>query len=171
MMACAGALQREFSEADQKLLDALESRLRDGGLAPPSHAEIEKDLRAANRFTGFVRVLEAEGRLVRLSDSLLYHPTALADVEARLRTFLASHDVMSMADFKELTGLSRKFAVPLLEYFDRKGVTRRDGDVRRPGEVCPRRWLGRLGEPVRRRHRRAILDLVASLEVLDGGAQ
>jgi selenocysteine-specific elongation factor len=131
----AGALQRQLSEADQKLLDALESRLREGGLSPPTPAEIEKDLRAANRFTGFVRVLEAEGRLVRLSDALMYHPTALADVEARLRTFLASHDVMSMADFKELTGLSRKFAVPLLEYFDRKGVTRRDGDVRRRGPL------------------------------------
>ena len=42
---------------------------------------------------------------------------------------------MSMADFKNLTGLSRKYAVPLLEYFDRRGVTARTGDNRRPGPL------------------------------------
>ena len=40
---------------------------------------------------------------------------------------------MKMGDFKDLTDISRKYAVPLLEFFDRRGITRRDGDVRKPG--------------------------------------
>ena len=132
----AGARSRQLADADQKILDVLESRLRDAGLTPPLPADLQKELRAANRWAAFIGLLEEEGRLVRVNESLLYHPSALADVEQRLRGFLGSHDVMSMADFKELTGLSRKYAVPLLEYFDRKGVTRRDGDVRRPGPLA-----------------------------------
>mgnify|MGYP003346070949 CR=1 FL=1 len=45
----------------------------------------------------------------------------------------AAHDALSMADFKDLTELSRKFAVPLLEWFDRRGITQRLGDNRRAG--------------------------------------
>jgi selenocysteine-specific elongation factor len=46
---------------------------------------------------------------------------------------------MSMAEFKELTGLTRKYTVPLLEYFDRQGITARHGDVRRPGPALDSR--------------------------------
>jgi len=63
------------------------------------------------------------------------NPSVAADIEAKLRAYLANRDLMSMADFKELTGLSRKFAVPLLEFFDRRGLTARVGDRRAPGPV------------------------------------
>jgi hypothetical protein len=78
---------------------------------------------------------EESGALIKVGDSLFYHRAALDELDAKLRTYLASHAEMTMADFKDLTGLSRKFAVPLLEYFDRRGVTARTGDSRRPGPL------------------------------------
>ncbi len=83
-------------------------------------------------------MLEEKGALVRVGDTLLFHRSAVDALEAQLRQHLATHDVMNMTQFKDLTGLSRKFAVPLLEFFDRKGINRRFGDDRRPGPALAR---------------------------------
>ena len=45
---------------------------------------------------------------------------------------------MTMGDFKDMAGVSRKYAVPLLEYFDRRGITARAGDVRKRGPLAQR---------------------------------
>jgi selenocysteine-specific elongation factor len=128
-----GSTSRELSEQDVSQLDAIENALREGRFAPPSASELRQSLRDAERFAAYVGVLEEEGRIVRLNDALLYHPDALQEIESRLRRFLNDHDTMKMGDFKDLTDISRKYAVPLLEYFDRRGITRRDGDVRKAG--------------------------------------
>ena len=53
--------------------------------------------------------------------------------EEQIRGYFAGHAEMKVADLKDLLGISRKHAVPVLEYFDRAGVTRRLGDVRVAG--------------------------------------
>jgi len=128
-----GSTSRQLSPEDAASLDAMESALQAGHFAPPSAAELQKGLKVQGRFAAYVGLLEEQGRVVRLSDALLYHPAALQEIESRLKTFLADHDTMKMSDFKEMMDISRKYAVPLLEFFDRRGVTTRDGDVRKPG--------------------------------------
>jgi selenocysteine-specific elongation factor len=128
-----GSAERDLAPADRAALERIETLLRDGGATPPTPTELQAAVGAGPRFAAFASMLEEKGALVRVGDSLFYHRSALDQLEARLRQHLASHDAMSMADFKDLTGLSRKFAVPLLEYFDRKGITQRHGDDRRPG--------------------------------------
>ena len=128
-----GSADRQLEEADRKALGQLEASLRQGGAAPPTVAELQKQTTLGPRFAAFVSLLEEQGSVVRITESLLYHREALTAIEAKLRALLASRDVMSMAEFKELTGLSRKYAVPLLEHFDRLGITARSGDVRKPG--------------------------------------
>jgi len=128
-----GSTGRDLSPEDSAALDAMEDALRAGRFAPPTAAELQQTLGIRERFAAYVSVLEEQGRVVRLNDSLLYHPEALQEIEARMRSFLSTHDAMKMGDFKDLTDISRKYAVPLLEYFDRRGVTRREGDVRRAG--------------------------------------
>ncbi|MFQ5600178.1 MAG: selenocysteine-specific translation elongation factor [Candidatus Krumholzibacteriia bacterium] len=130
-----GSAQRELAAADRDALEKIEARLREAGAAPPTASELQKEYRVGNRFAAFVSVLEERGSVVKVTESLLYHRRVLEEIDAKLRAFLRSRDVMRMADFKEMTGLSRKYAVPLLEYFDRQGVTARDGDVRRPGPL------------------------------------
>ena len=70
------------------------------------------------------------GDLVRLDDGLLFAPQVLADVESKMVSFLKVRGEMGVGDFRDLVGTTRKYAVPLLNYFDGLGVTERQGDVR-----------------------------------------
>jgi selenocysteine-specific elongation factor len=65
-----------------------------------------------------------------VSDELVFHRSALAELRQRITTFKTKTARIDVAKFKELTGVSRKYAIPLLEYLDRERVTRRVGDVR-----------------------------------------
>ncbi len=133
-----GSADRLLSDADRSRLEKFETLLRDAGASPLLPAELDTQLGLGPRFPAFVSLLEERGVLVKVAESLLYHREALDGIEATLRAHLSAHDLMSMADFKNLTGLSRKYAVPLLEYFDRKGLTSRHGDNRRPGPLLSR---------------------------------
>ena len=116
-----GTAERDLSPQDQKALEALESLLRASGATPPTVAELQKEHGFDARLPAFASVLEEKGSLVRVTESLLYHREALEKITAALFEFLRTHDVMTMADFKDMSGISRKYAVPLLEYFDRQG--------------------------------------------------
>lgn len=85
--------------------------------------------------------LAGEGEIVRLADDLLYTSEQLARLEAQVTEVLLSKGLLTVADFKEITGVSRKYAVPLLEYLDGRGVTRRSADNRVPGKLL----AGRMG--------------------------
>jgi selenocysteine-specific elongation factor len=65
---------------------------------------------------------------VRVADGLIYHPSVIGSLRAMLAARTGAR--FSVGDFKGWTGLSRKHAIPLLEYFDREHVTRREGDQR-----------------------------------------
>jgi selenocysteine-specific elongation factor len=78
----------------------------------------------------FAQMLIASGELVRVSD-LIFHRSALESLRAVMARFKADKGPrIDVATFKDLTGVSRKYAIPLLEYLDRQRVTRRVGDVR-----------------------------------------
>jgi selenocysteine-specific elongation factor len=78
-----------------------------------------------------LQILLREKSLVRVSPELIFHREALR----RLKEMLGTHkktksERISVPGFKELTGITRKYAIPLLEYLDRVRVTRRAGDER-----------------------------------------
>jgi selenocysteine-specific elongation factor len=73
--------------------------------------------------------LLATGGLVKVHDAI-YRGTQVADVRARVEGVLRKEGTMTMARFRDLIGTSRKYAVPLLEWFDAAGITIRNGDVR-----------------------------------------
>jgi selenocysteine-specific elongation factor len=68
--------------------------------------------------------------LVRLGDDLVFHRNALDDLKQKVRGMRAQTPQIDVARFKDATGVSRKYAIPLLEYLDRERVTRRMGDAR-----------------------------------------
>jgi selenocysteine-specific elongation factor len=80
------------------------------------------------RARSLLQILLREKRLVRISDDLVFHQTAIG----QLRELLGSHrgERFRVPEFKEWTGISRKYAIPLLEYLDRERITRREGDER-----------------------------------------
>src|SRR5579883_2947797 len=80
------------------------------------------------RARSLLQILLRERQLVRVSDDLVFHRSAIEN----LRQMMASRRSarFNVAVFKEWTGISRKYAIPLLEYLDREHVTRREGDER-----------------------------------------
>lgn len=78
----------------------------------------------------FAQMLINSGELVRVAE-LVFHRSALDELRAKLQNFKREHGPrIDVGVFKELTGVSRKYAIPLLEYLDRQRVTRRVGDTR-----------------------------------------
>ncbi len=114
-------------ESKKKIEDAFLS----AGLKVPALPDVLSALTVdKTRAQKIVTLLLRDKSLVKISDDLVFHRSALEE----LRRIIAAHKQkapkMDVAKFKELTGVSRKYAIPLLEYLDRERVTRRVGDVR-----------------------------------------
>ncbi len=113
---------------------AFEKALRAAGPVWPGLDELAGALPAdAPKADEFLRHLLDRGRAVTVAEDYFVHRDALADLAALLRGHFAGEDALNFATFRELTGLSRKLGIPMLEYLDQTGITRRDGDVRRAG--------------------------------------
>ena len=123
--AGAGARKR-----DEEAAEALHAALAAAGAAPPAASELAAgcgfEPAVARRALG---ALERQGRVVRVSADLCFDAAALGALEAAARERLAAGPATA-AELKEAMGTSRKYAIPLLEHFDGKGLTRREGDLR-----------------------------------------
>jgi len=116
--------------AEGELARMIEARFAEGGLAPPPVSEIINDrTQKARTIEGVVSFLVKQGVLVRLAEGIYVHRDALAAARERIKA--RSGDTIDVAQFKEYFGLSRKIAIPLLEWMDREGVTKRVGDSRK----------------------------------------
>ena len=117
--------------ADEKIRAQLLASFRELGLQAPPPDEV---VAAANvdRATGrkIIQLLLKDQTLVKLNESTIIDRAALQKVIDDLRARKATKPTFGVGEFKELTGLSRKFAVPLLEYLDAQRITRRMGDER-----------------------------------------
>ncbi len=119
----------ELSEADQAAIDALMKRLGEAGLAPPATQEI---LEGSGITEEHLALLLGRGTLERIEGRLV-RGDHLDGLAASVRAFLAEKGTLSTGDFKALTGLTRRHAIPLLEWLDARGITCRKGDVRVSG--------------------------------------
>jgi len=77
-----------------------------------------------------VTLLLRDKVLVKISEDLVFHRDALVDLRKRMAAEKAKSPRLDVARFKDLTSVTRKYAIPLLEYLDREHVTRRVGDER-----------------------------------------
>ncbi|MBZ5721416.1 MAG: selenocysteine-specific translation elongation factor [Acidobacteriia bacterium] len=116
-------------EAESKKM--IETAFASAGLKVPALKEVLAGLKVDRvRAQKIVTLLLRDKILVKLSDDLVFHSDALAELRQRLQAHKAKSPKIDVAAFKELTGVSRKYAIPLLEYLDREHVTRRVGDER-----------------------------------------
>ena len=124
--AAAAALAEEDTA-----LAALAPLLREQGLAPSTVPELAAaagvDVDVARRALG---KLAGAGQVVRLGPDLHFETEAVDDARRKVVSYLTEHPTMLAREARDVLGTSRKYAVPLLEYFDSEGVTKRDGDVR-----------------------------------------
>ena len=111
--------------------DQIAAAFEKAGLAVPTAREVLATLRLDRaRAEKLLRMLVKENVLHKVTEDLIFHHSALRKLRDILARRKAQNNRLGVADFKELTGLSRKYAIPLLEYLDRERVTRRDGDER-----------------------------------------
>ncbi|MFZ0816892.1 MAG: SelB C-terminal domain-containing protein, partial [Candidatus Sulfotelmatobacter sp.] len=101
------------------------------GLKVPALQDVIAGLKVDKaRAQKIVTLLLRDKVLIKISDELVFHRTALEQLRRELTAYKANSPAIDVAKFKELTGVSRKYAIPLLEYLDREHVTRRVGDAR-----------------------------------------
>jgi len=85
----------------------------------------------AKRAEKLLHMLLREKSLIRVSPDLIFHQAALSHLKEQLSGYKKGKgERISVPAFKDLTGITRKYAIPLLEYLDRERVTRRAGDER-----------------------------------------
>ena len=119
------SLKQDEEEASAKI----ENAFRSGGLSTPAVPEvIAKSGVDPARARTLLQLMLRDQRLVRVSDELVFHASAMQSLRALLAQKKGSR--FAVPQFKDWTGISRKYAIPLLEYLDRERVTRRDGDLR-----------------------------------------
>jgi len=105
--------------------------LKEGGMAPPTVAELGRSLGDSREVQRLLRVLEHEGSVRPVSRELYMEVSALVAAQERTRSALAGQEGLTAAEFRTTLRVTRKHLIPLLEYFDRAGITVRDGDLRR----------------------------------------
>jgi selenocysteine-specific elongation factor len=115
----------------RKLKDKLVAAYKEARFQPPDPASFAGQAggNAAN-LKDLFEVCVAEGYLVRVADDLYLHADVEAEMRALLADKLACGPGLTVAEIRDLLGTTRKYAVPVCEYLDRVGVTRREGDLR-----------------------------------------
>jgi selenocysteine-specific elongation factor len=121
--------QASFSSQEIAAMQTMETAFRAGGFQPPSAVEVAAITGLdAKKSRALLEFLVKNNRLVKLPDDLIFH----ADVIAHIRTSLVQHKgrKFTVTEFKGWINISRKFAIPLLEYLDQQRVTKREGELR-----------------------------------------
>jgi selenocysteine-specific elongation factor len=121
------AMKDEEAESKKKIEEAFAS----AGLKVPALAEVLAGLKVDRvRAQKIVTLLLRDKALIKVSDELVFHRSALEHLRRQMADFKTKSSKIDVAKFKEMTDVTRKYAIPLLEYLDRERVTKRVGDVR-----------------------------------------
>ena len=120
-------MKDEEAESKKKIEEAFAM----AGLRVPALHEVIAGLKVDKaRAQKIVTLLLRDKVLIKVSEELVFHRTALEELRRQMAAYKAKSTKIDVGKFKELTGVSRKYAIPLLEYLDRERVTKRVGDAR-----------------------------------------
>ena len=120
-----------LSPEQQRIIDHLEGDFLRAEAAPPSAEEaLGRAGLGGDEEHELFQVLVQAGKLVRVKESLFFHARALDTIQTKLVALLRERKEIGPADIKDLLGISRKYAIPLLEFFDQRRVTARVGERR-----------------------------------------
>ena len=118
-------------DQDARGLEAVESLFRQNLFHPPGAGELAEQLALSPATVQrLLRILQEQQRLVAVGEGLIFHQEAVDKARRRLVEHLQKEGRLESVDFKYLLDTTRKFALPLLDYFDRTGLLRRTGNTR-----------------------------------------
>ncbi len=118
-----------LAEDQKRIREELEKIYLDSWLQPPYFKEVKEKF-SGNTADEVLDVMLKDGVLIKVKEDLYFHRDAIEDLKERLVDFLKDHGEITTPQFKEMTGASRKYTIPLIEYFDKSQVTVRVGDNR-----------------------------------------
>jgi selenocysteine-specific elongation factor len=120
-----------MKDEEAKSQQIIEQAFASAGLKVPALKDVLANLKLdKTRAQKIVTLLLRAKLLVKISEDLVFHRDALLDLRKRLASEKTNSPRIDVARFKDITGVSRKYAIPLLEYLDREHVTRRVGNER-----------------------------------------
>jgi len=112
----------------EKMQKQIEETYLKGGLTPPYFKEVNENFSDGGK--DILGVMIKDGVLIKVKEDLYFHQKSINDLKRKLTNFLQKNGEINTPQFKEMTGASRKYSIPLLEYFDHEQVTVRVGDNR-----------------------------------------
>ena len=121
----------QLSQNEKKLHAQLVTRFRESGLQPPSIKDCQQSAaKLSKSVPDLIALATADGELVEISRDMYLHTDVHRELRETLRRVLASGRGITISEIREILETTRKYAVPLAEYLDRTGFTRREGDLR-----------------------------------------
>ncbi|MCX7981873.1 MAG: selenocysteine-specific translation elongation factor [Syntrophales bacterium] len=114
----------------EELQRYLETRYLKAGLTPPTKREILEENASTKETELVLEIMLKEGSLIKVNEELFFHRNVIDKLREDYRALLVKEGKATPLSFKEMTGLSRKFIIPLMEYFDLEKLTIRTGDYR-----------------------------------------
>jgi selenocysteine-specific elongation factor len=123
--------REQFNNAEQQLLQNVETMFKSHPFDPPSLQEVADKARTTPpQVQRAIRILSEQQRLVRVEQDLYFHSEAVAAAREKLVAYIKERGGLESVQFKYVLDTSRKYAIPLLDYFDKIGLTRRVGYTR-----------------------------------------
>ena len=130
----AGSDELELAGETKVLVEKLDAFIAEAGWKFPMKADLLSIAAGdGKKMMNCIHILQDGGKIMRVGGDGWISAPALSDVTARVAGMIGENGSMSIGEFKDEFGLSRKYAVPLLEYLDMNGYTRREGDTRVAG--------------------------------------
>jgi selenocysteine-specific elongation factor len=122
----------DLSKDEEAIRQKIERAFRETGLQPPFFKEVAATLPGPTRqHQDVLAWMVSQGILVKVKEDIYFHAEVIHELQQRLVAFLREQGEISTPQFKDMTQISRKYMIPLLEYFDAQRVTIRIGDTRR----------------------------------------
>jgi len=123
-----------LSQRQRQLLDKLLDEFSSAGRSPPTDKELaEKHKLTPRELEPLLQVGVDDGQLIRLSPQMAIDIQAIESLRQSLMEYFQSHPTAKVGELREQWGVTRKYAVPIFEFFDERQITLRSGDLRTPG--------------------------------------
>ena len=115
---------------ERRVIEEIRQRLIENSFNPPEFEQIRAEFGKSKAVEEVIDYLFRSEQLIKIDERLSFDRQVVRAAEDLLKKYLQENGQIEMAQFRDLLKSSRKYTLPLLEYFDKKGVTRREGDVR-----------------------------------------
>ncbi|MFW5790980.1 MAG: selenocysteine-specific translation elongation factor [Bacillota bacterium] len=124
--------QVEFTGRAAEIKEGALKLFAENKFSPPEVPDLAEALNENDQklIREVIGALEEEGILIRLTEDLYFTEEAVAEAEKMIKEFFLQNESLELSQFRDIIGSSRKYALPLLEYFDEQGLTYREGDKR-----------------------------------------